>query len=30
MSTFDFSTAENTQDLAAEVACLKALFTLML
>ena len=30
MSTPDFSTAENNQELANEVACLKALLTLML
>lgn len=30
MSTPDFSTAENTQDLAHEIACLKSMLTLML
>ena len=30
MSTPDFSTAENNQQLAQEVSCLKALLTLML
>lgn len=30
MSTPDFSTAENNQELAQEVTCLKALMTLML
>ena len=30
MSTPDFSTAENTGELAQEVACMKALLTLML
>ncbi|EMO7791286.1 MULTISPECIES: DUF2594 family protein [Citrobacter] len=30
MSTPDFSTAENNQELANEVACLKAMLTLML
>ena len=30
MSTPDFSTAENNQDLANEVTCLKAMLTLML
>lgn len=30
MSTPDFSTAENNQDLANEVSCLKAMLTLML
>jgi hypothetical protein len=30
MSTPDFSTAENNQELAQEVSCLKALMTLML
>ena len=30
MSTPDFSTAENTQELANEVSCLKAMLTLML
>ncbi len=30
MSTPDFSTAENNQELANEVSCLKALLTLML
>ncbi len=30
MSTPDFSTAENKQELAQEVSCLKAMITLML
>ncbi|EHW17385.1 hypothetical protein ECDEC8C_3094 [Escherichia coli DEC8C] len=30
MSTPDFSTAENNQELANEVSCLKAMLTLML
>lgn len=30
MSTADFSTAENNQELAQEVSCLKAMITLML
>ncbi len=30
MSTADFSTAENNQELANEVSCLKAMLTLML
>lgn len=30
MSTSDFSTAENNQELANEVSCLKAMLTLML
>ncbi|MGR3997295.1 DUF2594 family protein [Escherichia fergusonii] len=30
MSTPDFFTAENTQDLAHEIACLKSMLTLML
>ncbi|HCN8000021.1 TPA: DUF2594 family protein [Escherichia coli] len=30
MSTLDFSTAENNQELANEVSCLKAMLTLML
>ncbi|EOT4639494.1 TPA: DUF2594 family protein [Escherichia coli] len=30
MSTPDFSTAENNQELASEVSCLKAMLTLML
>ncbi len=30
MSTTDFSTAENNQELANEVSCLKAMLTLML
>ncbi|MDM2741948.1 DUF2594 family protein [Citrobacter sp. Cu096] len=30
MSTLDFSTAENNQELANEVTCLKAMLTLML
>ncbi|EGO8572434.1 DUF2594 family protein YecF [Escherichia coli] len=30
MSTPDFSTAENNQELATEVSCLKAMLTLML
>ena len=30
MSTHDFSTAENNQELANEVTCLKAMLTLML
>ncbi len=30
MSTLDFSTAENNQELATEVNCLKAMLTLML
>ena len=30
MSTPDFSTAENNQELAQEVSCLKAMITLML